>query len=111
MQTCLYYDQVIWIPISCAIKSSQEIHCHTMSAILSVSQLNNIIYLRTVMMELSCSFWGWGGCWRRSIWYTPPRITYLRRLSSCGFSSIWYFNFTAACLSSAGRSVNCPYCH
>jgi hypothetical protein len=29
-QTCLYYDQVAWLPLSRAMKSFQELHSHTM---------------------------------------------------------------------------------
>jgi len=25
-QTCLYYDQITWLPLSCAVKSFQQLH-------------------------------------------------------------------------------------
>jgi hypothetical protein len=34
------------------------------------------------------------------MWYTPPRIMYLRRLSSCDFNSIQFRNLATACFSS-----------
>jgi len=29
-QTCLYYNEVMWLAVSCALKSFRELHSHTL---------------------------------------------------------------------------------
>jgi len=56
MQTCLYYDQVKWLPLCSAIRSFRELHSHTVCLLTDAMHLQIVTEDDVATTNLNSSF-------------------------------------------------------